>query len=299
MKHAIDPTVDCVFKAILGSNEHINLLHNFLNAICKDDLSSPISDLTILNPYNEKEFLSDKLSIVDIKVNDNAGNTFQIEIQISAPVSLKYRMLHNWAELYSRQLTEGKTWNVLKPVISIWLVCEPVFREFSGFHSQFTFCDKKNNLNLGEHAKIHVIELSKWNKSQIDNDLDLWAHFFKDGKEFSKDGLPDNMITHEMEEAMAILKQFSEKERDYDRYMLRVEYLREQNTIKEDREIAKAELEQTKKELTDSKKELVDSKNELVESKNELKCLSDEKDKVILEAQREIEKLRQQLKTNK
>jgi len=102
MKHAIDPTIDCVFKAILGSNEHINLLLNFLNSICKDDLSSPISDLTILNPYNEKQFLTDKLSIVDIKANDKAGNTFQIEIQMSVPSSLRHRMLHNWAELYSQ-----------------------------------------------------------------------------------------------------------------------------------------------------------------------------------------------------
>jgi len=247
MKHAIDPTIDCVFKAILGSNKHINLLLNFLNAICKDDLDAPITGLTILNPYNEKEFLSDKLSIVDIKAYDKAGNTFQIEIQMSVPPNLKLRMLHNWAELYARQLTEGETWDKLKPVISIWLVCEPVFREYPGFHSQFSFCDEKNNLELAEHAKIHIIELSKWNKSKIENDLDLWAHFFKDGKAFSVNGLPENMLTQEMEEAMTILKQFSEKEREYDRYMLRVEYLREQNTIKKDREVAEARLAETNK----------------------------------------------------
>lgn len=26
MKYSVDPTVDCVFKAIVGSNEHIDLL---------------------------------------------------------------------------------------------------------------------------------------------------------------------------------------------------------------------------------------------------------------------------------
>jgi len=193
MKHLIDPTVDCVFKAILGSNKHINLLLNFLNSVCKDDISSPITDLTILNPYNEKEFLLDKMSIIDVKANDKAGNTFQIEIQMSVPKNLKYRMLHNWAELYSRQLNKGDSWNKLKPVISIWLVCQPIFEEFSGFHSQFTFYDKKHNLQLAEHAKIHIIELSKWNKPQIENDLDIWTYFFKDGKNFSRDGLPENM----------------------------------------------------------------------------------------------------------
>ena len=94
MKHAIDPTVDCVFKAILGSNEHINLLLNFLNSICQDDLDAPIQDITIQNPYNEKEFMGDKLSIVDIKANDKAGNVFQIEIQI---------YLRQWLQLLRRK----------------------------------------------------------------------------------------------------------------------------------------------------------------------------------------------------
>ena len=313
MKHAIDPTIDCVFKAILGSNEHINLLLNFLNSVCQDDIASPICDITIQNPYNEKEFLSDKLSIIDIKAKDKAGNIFQIEIQMAVPQSLKYRMLHNWAELYSRQLKEGDTWNTLKPVISIWLVCEPVFSDFSGFHSQFCFYDAKNKLELvNQHAKIHIIELSKWNKLKINDDLDVWTHFFKDGKSFSLNGLPDNMLTDEMEEAMSVLRQFSEKEKAYDRYMLRVEYLREQNTLKEDREIAQAELEETKKDLSEIKKDLGETKKDLGETKKDLgetkkyldktkdellqtKQDSKAKDRAISDAQVEIEKLRQQL----
>jgi len=236
-----------------------------------NDVTSPICDITIQNPYNEKEFLSDKLSIIDIKAHDKAGNIFQIEIQMAVPQSLKYRMLHNWAELYSHQLKEGDTWNTLKPVISIWLVCEPIFSDFSGFHSQFCFYDAENKLELiRQHAKIHIIELSKWNKLQINNDLDIWAHFFKDGKSFSLNGLPDNMLTDEMEEAMSILKQFSEKEKAYDRYMLRVEYLREQNTLKEDREIAQAELEEAKKNLGQTKKDLGQVKNELEQSESKL-----------------------------
>ena len=64
MKHKIDPKVDCVFKAILGAEENRNLLIHFLNAILHDELPSPISYVDILNPYNDKEFLNDKLSIL-------------------------------------------------------------------------------------------------------------------------------------------------------------------------------------------------------------------------------------------
>jgi predicted transposase/invertase (TIGR01784 family) len=80
MKHPIDPKVDCVFKAVLGSRENRNLLIHFLNAILKEDLKAPIADVDILNPFNEKEFPLDKLSVVDVKAKDQAGQWFQVEV---------------------------------------------------------------------------------------------------------------------------------------------------------------------------------------------------------------------------
>ncbi len=62
MKHRIDPKVDCVFKALLGSEENRNLLIHFLNAILAGELSSPITTVELLNPYSDREFLDDKLS---------------------------------------------------------------------------------------------------------------------------------------------------------------------------------------------------------------------------------------------
>jgi hypothetical protein len=80
MKHRIDPKIDCVFKALLGSEENRNLLVHFLNAILTSDLAAPITEAEILNPYNDKEFLDDKLSVVDVKVKDSEGRLYQILI---------------------------------------------------------------------------------------------------------------------------------------------------------------------------------------------------------------------------
>ncbi len=55
LKHAINPLVDCVFKALLGALENINLTIDFLNAILKPEI--PIQDIEILNPYNEASFI--------------------------------------------------------------------------------------------------------------------------------------------------------------------------------------------------------------------------------------------------
>jgi predicted transposase/invertase (TIGR01784 family) len=73
MRHRIDPKVDCVFKALLGAEGNRGLLIHFLNAVLGADLPQPITTVEIKNPYNDKEFIGDKLSIVDIKARDAFG----------------------------------------------------------------------------------------------------------------------------------------------------------------------------------------------------------------------------------
>ena len=55
---------------------------HFLYALLGAELPAPISAVEILNPYNEREFLDDKLSIVDVKARDEVGRLYQVEIQI-------------------------------------------------------------------------------------------------------------------------------------------------------------------------------------------------------------------------
>ena len=121
MKHRIDPKIDCVFKALLGSEENRNLLVHFLNAVLADDLSAPITEAEILNPYNDKEFLDDKLSVVDVKAKDSDGRLYQIEIQLLTYRHLPERMVYTnfftprsaWrkeimAEIFQRRRTTGR-----------------------------------------------------------------------------------------------------------------------------------------------------------------------------------------------
>ena len=60
--------------------------------------------MTIENPFNEKEQLDAKLSVVDIKAKDNQGHIYQIEVQLTSPPHLAARMSHNWV---SRNKSEG------------------------------------------------------------------------------------------------------------------------------------------------------------------------------------------------
>lgn len=228
MKHQIDPKIDCVFKALLGAEDNRNLLVHFLNAILSADLSTPIATVDILNPYNDKEFVEDKLSIVDVKARDNEGNLYQIEIQLVNFTDLPERILYNWADIYSEQLRNGEGYYRLKPTYSIWLLAENLIKADSDYIHTYKLRDTKGRV-LNNHCGIWLLELQKFCEPQVVNEQQRWLRFFKEGAELNDDsGLPDWMTTQEMRQAMKTLKQFSEKDRDYHAYQARQNFLREQ-----------------------------------------------------------------------
>ena len=246
MKHAIDPKIDCVFKAILGAENNRNLLLHFLNAILGSELPAPITQVEILNPYNDKEFLNNKLSIVDVKARDNEGHLYQIEIQLSSYAHLPARILYTWADIYSKQLQKGQPFHLLRPTYSIWLLAKNLIKGDSDYIHSFKIRDNKGRC-LSPNCGIWLLELEKFNAQQIENEQQRWLNFFKTGDQLNDQGLPDWMTTNEMRQAMSTLRQFSEKERDYHAYQARQNYLREQATIKKERDDLEQKLAEERK----------------------------------------------------
>jgi len=72
----------------------------------------------------------------------------------------------------------------------------------------------------------------------ISSEDQRWLKFFKEGEQLNDAALPDWMHTPEMQQAMNTLRQFSEKERQYDRYQARQEHVRQQRTLMQEREQA-------------------------------------------------------------
>ena len=228
MKHQIDPKIDCVFKALLGAEDNRNLLVHFLNAVIGSDLITPLTTVDILNPYNDKEYLEDKLSIVDVKARDNDGNIYQIEVQLVNFANLSERIVYNWADIYSQQLQQGEGYHQLMPTYSIWLLAENLIKEDLDYIHVFKMRDNKGRA-LNNHCGIWLLELQKFSAPQVENEQQRWIRFFKEGEQLNDEtGLPEWMTTNEMRQAMNTLKQFSEKDRDYHAYQARQNYLREQ-----------------------------------------------------------------------
>ncbi|MFM9068637.1 MAG: Rpn family recombination-promoting nuclease/putative transposase, partial [Planctomycetota bacterium] len=113
----IRPTVDLAFRLMLGSPEHSSVTVHFLNSVLRCE--PRIRQVTILNPALEKEAVDDKLSILDVKAQDESGRFFNIEMQTSLAGSLQKRLPYYLARLYCSQMREGMPYRQLSPAVSI------------------------------------------------------------------------------------------------------------------------------------------------------------------------------------
>lgn len=192
MRHPIDPKVDCGFKALLGSEDNRALLIHCLNAVLVDDLPAPITEVEILNPYNERETFSDKLTIVDVKARDAARRLFQIEIQLLVFADLASRILYGWADLYSQQLQSGQDHRELQPTYAIWILDQSLRREDSEYAHRYRMRDDRG-YDLIDHGSIWVLELNTFAAAQVETERERWLKFFKEAERFDETTLPDWM----------------------------------------------------------------------------------------------------------
>jgi predicted transposase/invertase (TIGR01784 family) len=245
MKHRIDPKVDCVFKALLGAEDNRRLLIHFLNAMLGGELAAPIAEVELLNPYHEREFVSDKLSVVDVKARDQGQRQYQIEIQLLNVTDLPGRIAYGWAELYRSQLKKGDGYDRLKPAYSIWLLGEALWPKRDEALHRFRLRDERGR-DLVDHGGIWLVELSKCVVDEVHTEQERWLKFFVEGEGLDEAHLPAWMQTEEMKQAMSTLQGFSDQERAYHRYQARQDYLRQQKSIENRLRALQAEAEQAR-----------------------------------------------------
>ncbi|MCB1143914.1 MAG: Rpn family recombination-promoting nuclease/putative transposase [Leptospiraceae bacterium] len=98
-------TVDFAFKALFAPNP--DLLVNLLNSFPSFKGNNRIVSLKVLNPEIPKELSDEKLSILDIKAENENGEQFLIEMQAFPQSSFTKRALYYWSKVYSKGLRKG------------------------------------------------------------------------------------------------------------------------------------------------------------------------------------------------
>lgn len=99
-------TSDVVFKEVLGQEESKPILMGFLNDILDMNITSP-DQITLLNPELNPEYIDDKLSILDIRVQLQDHTSIDVEIQVIDQHNIEPRALYYVCRLCADQLQKG------------------------------------------------------------------------------------------------------------------------------------------------------------------------------------------------
>lgn len=177
----IDPLSDIFVLYLFGSPGSNALLLNFINSVLEDVGFQEIVEVEVLNPFNLRTFVNDKLSILDLKAKDENGRVYDIEVQSIANTYYVNRSLYYWARNYSKQLTRTNSYNTLMPVISINLLKGAIFEDIHKVHSVFMpFELEYKDKPLTDHFQIHYIELRKYLEGMdVNTKLTDWLDYFK------------------------------------------------------------------------------------------------------------------------
>jgi predicted transposase/invertase (TIGR01784 family) len=237
----ISPRVDIAFKKIFGVEENKDLLISLVNSIIGEE--DQLEEITLLNPYNPKNFKHEKLSILDIKAKGVCGKRFNIEIQISDEADYDKRALYTLAKLYTEQLKTSDDYGSLSKAIGIHILNFTSIPEVDKYHNVFHIKEKESGILYFKDLELHTIELKKFAKNsteelpeiltKVKNSLDMWVAFLTRHDLLNKDHLPPAIDNPILKKALDVLDVMSFGAEERESYEEHLKWLRiEANTLK-------------------------------------------------------------------
>ncbi len=247
----IDPKVDYVFKRLFGVEANRPLLMHLLNAVLHPPQGQQVVDLQIRNPFIDKETWDDKLSIVDIRAQEESGRQFHVEMQLLATRVFLNRVLFYWAGLFQDQLQKGQDYQKLQPTISICFVNSILFPQTADYHLPFRLLNPTHQLAFTDLLAIHLIEFPKFTRpvELITDPLEVWCYFFRHAQTLDKDQLPVQLNIPPIQQALEVMTVITQNDLERERYQDRLKRLRDDAMILHEAEEARHEAEEARKEL--------------------------------------------------
>lgn len=241
----INPRVDIAFKKIFGVEDNKDILISLLNAIVSEH--DQINEIELLNPYNERNFKKDKLSILDIKARNKLTQTyFLIEMQVVEEVEYHKRSLYAWSRVYVNQLKKKDVYEKLTKTIAIHILnftCiehkaddELTVIHEKKYHYCFIPMDKETKKHIHHDVEIHTIELSEFeNRRQRDLDsvltrvktlLDAWVAVLTHYDLLNPEKLPKELNKPEIRKALHVMEEMTMKPLEREQYESHLDFLR-------------------------------------------------------------------------
>ena len=251
--------------------------------------------MTIENPYSTKGQLDEKMHIVDVKARDDKGRTFQIELQLTSPNHLPSRMLHNLCQIHGNQIKSGDLYNKVMPTISIWLLTNDIKfdNDYEINHGDvkfhFTLCDIDKGARISQDISLYIVNLHRWQKPQHLSEEDYWLYFLNEASHWTK--LPTDAQIPQLQEAMQVLEEFSEKEESFLVYQSRLAAY----TAAISEEAERQQMAEEKQQMAEENQQMAEENKRLKQAKKlanqQLNLAKQEAEQQIIEAERKNQQL--------
>jgi predicted transposase/invertase (TIGR01784 family) len=156
--NTLDPTLDIVFKLLFGGPKSQGILISLLTAVLQP--TSPITQVTILNPEVSKHNVGDKGIELDLLVHLEDGTQANIEMQARSKTAFRNRAMYYWARTYANQLHKGDLYLKLKPVV---IIIFTGYRELANnrLHSIFHVLEIHDHIRFQDAFALHLVELPR------------------------------------------------------------------------------------------------------------------------------------------
>ncbi|XTB05423.1 Rpn family recombination-promoting nuclease/putative transposase [Treponema denticola] len=150
---------DYAFKRVFGVEENKDVLQDLLECIL-DIPSKDITGLELLDKEFQKELLSEKLGVLDIKLRLKDGTFVDIEIQNVWYRDFPERTLYYWSKMYNDAIKQGQDYTKLPKCITINLIGKG-FNKNKRLHNKYLVLEKDTKEPLVSKLEIHILNLEK------------------------------------------------------------------------------------------------------------------------------------------
>ncbi|MDR2076457.1 MAG: Rpn family recombination-promoting nuclease/putative transposase [Desulfovibrio sp.] len=206
-KKPLSPVNDFVFRKIFG--EKVGLLRDFLQAVL-DLPAEEYQGLTVVDPNLDREYLDDKLGVLDVKVTTKTGKVLDVEVQVKPQRSIWRRMTFYTAKMVVEQVKSGYQYERINRVISILITDFVLIRENDAYHNRFRLFDARTGAHFPDSIEIDVLEIPKMREAD-GTQLGNWMRFF--GARTEEDFMSAAQTSSAIEEAWGVIKVLSGDER--------------------------------------------------------------------------------------
>ncbi|MBK6606339.1 MAG: Rpn family recombination-promoting nuclease/putative transposase [Leptospiraceae bacterium] len=244
MKFA-DPKNDVAFRKIFGNEAKKVILISFLNSVLNLEGDKKIIHLDFLTTFQLPRITGLKTSIIDVKVKDQMGNTFLVEMQLSEVIGFDKRVQYYVSKEYSSQIEKGDEYYKLTPVVLIGIL-EFDYFEGNSYLTRHLIQNMETGRNELKDISFNLIELPKFKKELNDciTLTDKWIYFIKNAENL--DVIPPDVNDEGLKEAYSESDKHNWTKVELDNY----DYF----LMREQDERGKVELAENKKALEIAKK---------------------------------------------